>query len=103
MTACVHKVDTASRAVDEACASEGPSFAKDIQPILRVSCAKSGCHDGQSMPHDFSDYRELQLIIPDSTFYYFVIKDRSMPQDTPLSEHALQILRCWAAQQYPNN
>jgi len=85
------------------CNSLNVSFQSDIQPILRSTCAKAGCHDGQSMPADFSVYAELKPALDDSSFYYYVIKDRKMPQDTILPEEQLSKIRCWAAQQYPDN
>jgi hypothetical protein len=103
MSACIHKAYIPPSSANKVCSSAEISFAKDVQPILRTNCAKAGCHDGQSMPHDFSIYEEVKLILPDSVFYYYVIKDKSMPQDSPLSESELQTLRCWASRQYPNN
>lgn len=101
--ACVHKPFPVPAPKSDVCLGVNTAFQADIQPILRRSCAKAGCHDGVSMPHDFSVYTELKPILDDSSFYYYVLKDRSMPQDTALPEEALSKIRCWAAQHYPNN
>lgn len=101
--ACMHQPFHAPVPKGEECVGVHASFLTDIQPILHASCAKAGCHDGQSMPHDFSVYSELKPVLEDSAFYYYVIKDRSMPQDTVLSEEQIVRIRCWAAQGYPNN
>ena len=83
------------------CKSSIPTFDKDIQPIFRAGCAKTGCHDGNSMPHNYSVYSELLPGIADSAIYYYVIKDRTMPQDTPLSAADISTLKCWFANGCP--
>lgn len=81
--------------------SSHPTFAGDIQPIFSAGCAKTGCHDGNSMPHNFSVYSEIKPGLDDSAIYYYVIKDRTMPQDTPLSDADLSTLKCWFANGCP--
>jgi len=53
------------------------------------------------MPHDFSIYSEIKPGLDDSAIYYYVIKDRTMPQDTPLSANDMKILNCWFANGHP--
>jgi len=79
------------------CTGISPTFVSDIQPIFKVSCAKSGCHDGDSMPLDFSVYSQIKPLLDDSAIYYFVIKDRKMPQDGPLPDTAFRLIQCWFA------
>jgi len=101
--ACTHRPFDIqpTTAPNTVCQSIAPTFQKDIQPIFKASCAKTGCHDGNSMPHDFSIYSEIKPGLDDSAIYYYVIKDRTMPQDTPLSANDMKILNCWFANGHP--
>lgn len=100
---CTH--DPALRTIpsgnNTTCATPAPNFNADIQPIFKHTCAKVGCHDGDNMPHDFSVYNELLIILRDSALYYYVIKDRTMPQDTPLTISEYRKVQCWLAAGYP--
>lgn len=80
-----------------------PSFNLQIQPILKTSCAKVGCHDGDNMPIDFSFYENIKPILNDSEMYYYVIKDRKMPEDTPLNAADYQLMKCWLLNGAPDN
>lgn len=104
-TSCRHKPFEVVPAFVEQndCNGIVPSFKSDIQPILKTHCAKSGCHDGNSMPHDFSIYSELKPELHDSAVYYYVVKDKQMPQDTPLSNADYHQLKCWIINNYPDN
>jgi len=86
---------------EDVCAGVVPSFTQDVQPVLSHTCAKAGCHDGISMPCNFSDYQQLLSVLDDSSFYYYVIKDRTMPQDSALSAAQYKILQCWLANGHP--
>lgn len=97
--ACTHRpfdLKPATTPITE-CKGVTPTFQKDIQPIFKAGCAKAGCHDGNSMPHDFSIYGEIKPGLDDSAIYYYVIKDRTMPQDTALSATDLNTIKCWFA------
>lgn len=101
MAACTHAAVDVQLPDD--CNGLVPSFRTQVQPILQQSCAKAGCHDGNSMPHDFSVYSELKPVLDDSSFYYYVIKDRKMPQDTVLDSVQYRLIKCWLRNGYPDN
>ena len=105
LVSCTHKSLTVlPQAIDQNdCIGTVPSFTKDIQPVLKKSCAKSGCHDAVSMPHDYSVYSELKPVLEDSAFYYYVIKDRKMPEDGPLDTLSYKLIKCWVRNGFPDN
>jgi hypothetical protein len=104
-TGCVHKPFAAPAAVvaTNDCNGCSPTFLNDIQPILKGSCAKAGCHDGAAMPQDFSVYADIQHYLEDSAVYYSVIINRNMPEDGPLDSSQFKMMRCWLKSGYPNN
>ena len=68
------------------------NWQDDILPIMKESCATSGCHDGISR-RDWTDYNEVKR-------YATSIKqrtvDRSMPFDgPPLSQDEVNLIACW--------
>ena len=104
LTSCTHKPFpgapvSSSGAID--CPSAALTFNADIQQIFTTSCAKAGCHDGNSMPLDFSRYDQVKPLLDDSAIYYYVVIDRTMPQDTPLTEVSLKAIQCWYLNGYP--
>lgn len=102
---CVHKpfAAPALSVTNNDCIGGSPAFQNDIQPILKGSCAKSGCHDGDAIPQDFSVYADIQHYLEDSAVYYSVIINRNMPEDGPLDSSQFKMIRCWLKSGYPNN
>ncbi len=89
--------------IDSDCNGQTPSFKKDIQPILKATCAKVGCHDGNSMPSDYSVYSNLVPSLYDSAVYNYVVIDRKMPQDTALGAAQFKLVKCWLNSGHPDN
>lgn len=105
LAACTHTpyAGDIQPVAQDSCNGMVPSFQNDVQPLLKTKCAKSGCHDGNSMPLDFSVYTQIKPLLDDSEVYYYAIKDRIMPEDTPLTDAAYHILKCWIINGYQDN
>ncbi len=84
------------------CSGITPVFDVDIQPIFKASCAKVGCHDGDNMS-DYSVYKNIERHLNDSAMYYYVIIDRSMPQDEPLDSASYKLVKCWLNNGHPKS
>lgn len=71
----------------------GTSWSNDILPIMKTSCAISGCHNGVSRSNNFSEYTSVKSFaknIKSKT------ADRSMPFDgTPLTQNQIDLIACW--------
>lgn len=105
LSSCTHKPAgiKPQATVPDDCNGLIPGFKADIQPIFKTSCAKAGCHDGTSMPLDFSQYSQIKPLLDDSEVYYYVIADRKMPEDGPLDSTQYHLVKCWLKNGYPNN
>jgi hypothetical protein len=77
----------------------GISWQNDILPILTVSCANQGCHDGVTR-RDWRNYNEVKT-------YAQAIKsktrDRSMPFDKTLPDDQIEKISCWVDDGALNN
>jgi hypothetical protein len=104
-TGCVHEPFSSVQpaAVQDNCPAVAPLFNKDIRPIFASSCAKSGCHDGTTMPLDFSVYDNIKHYLDDSAVYYSVIINHTMPEDHPLDSVQFLLLKCWLKSGHPDN
>gem|GEM_PF-3507264 len=104
-TGCVHEpfVPIQPVAIPDDCPGITPTFKRDIQPIFLSSCAKSGCHDGNNMPLDFSVYNNIKHYLDDSAIYYSVVINHTMPQDKPLDSTQFSLVKCWLKSGHPNN
>lgn len=79
-----------------------PTYNTEVQAITTSRCATSGCHDGSgSAPGDFSSYQGLQSILTNGRFTQRVLVDKTMPQGISLPANEFEILRCWAANGFP--
>ncbi len=103
-TGCVHEPfrQMTTKQADD-CAGVTPAFSKDIYPIMSSSCAKSGCHDGNTMPLDFSIYANIKHYLDDSAIYYSVVINKTMPEDVPLDSEQFKEIKCWLKSGYPDN
>lgn len=101
--ACMHKPMFQEQVVPDDCMGITPTFNKEVAPIFKNSCAKSGCHDGDAMPLDFSKYENIAPLLNDSGIYYAVVINRTMPQDVALDTAKLQVLKCWFRNGFPEN
>lgn len=75
------------------------SWQTEILPIMQISCATSGCHDGISR-RNWTDYNEVKQ-------YSNAIKERtvnrSMPFDEPLPQDQINKIACWVDNGALNN
>lgn len=68
------------------------SWETDILPIMRTSCATSGCHDGIARNNNWLNYDEVKehaITIRKKTV------ERSMPFDSLLPQHQIDLIACW--------
>ena len=77
----------------------GVSWESDVLPIVKASCALSGCHDGLLRP-DLSKYDKAH-------FYANLMKkytqDRSMPFEGSITQAEIDLIACWVDDGAPNN
>ena len=71
--------------------NSGVSWEQEILPIVKASCALSGCHDGLLQP-DLRKYEKAH-------FYANLIKkytqDRSMPFEGSITQDQIDLIACW--------
>lgn len=78
----------------------GASWTNDILPILKTSCAISGCHDGKTR----FNYRDYQTAKRDAAQIKARTEDGSMPFDgTPLPQNQIDLIACWVDDGAPEN
>jgi len=79
--------------------NSGVSWEHDILPIVKASCALSGCHDGLLRP-DLSVYEKAH-------FYANLMKqytqDRSMPFEGSIPQDQIDLIACWVDDGAPEN
>ncbi|MGZ3884953.1 MAG: hypothetical protein ACXVP0_07135 [Bacteroidia bacterium] len=81
-------------------------YSKDIQPILTLNCAISGCHDGTSMSVHygvFTSWNTTVVKVNDLTFANRVITVHDMPAPSGLSQSDIQTIKCWLDKGALNN
>lgn len=95
--------------VAESTCLEEVTYDQDIRPIMNVTCAYSGCHNGSSAPGDFRSYEGVSKFFDGGLISRRVTVSRDMPPDyatlgpTMLSEEELEIFKCWVQSGYPEN
>lgn len=77
----------------------GTSWLNDIKPIIEVSCAKSGCHNGSSR----TDLRIYENAKFHASSIKSKTKDRSMPREGTLTQDQIDIIGCWVDDGAPEN
>lgn len=78
----------------------GTSWANDILPIMKTSCALNGCHDGKTR----FDYKDYQTAKRDALTIKSRTQDKSMPFDgTPLPQSQIDLIACWVDDGAPEN
>lgn len=79
--------------------NSGVSWEQEILPIVKASCALSGCHDGLLRP-DLSKYEKAH-------FYANLMKeytlDRSMPFEGSITQDQIDLIACWVDDGAPEN
>ena len=70
----------------------GVSWTNDILPIMKISCATNGCHDGKSR----SDYRVYANVKKEAPRTKSFTQDGSMPfNEPPLPKNQIDQIACW--------
>lgn len=78
----------------------GTSWSADILPVIKTSCAITGCHNGSSRP-DLRDYNKAKSYAGQIKS---MTQDRRMPYDgTPLKQSDIDKIGCWVDDGAPNN
>ncbi len=73
----------------------------DVRQIISTSCNGSGCHDGSSGVGDYRSYSGLDADIKEGKFFEVLFVTGSMPPDGfEISQEDLQLLKCWADNNY---
>lgn len=70
----------------------GVSWENEILPIMKKSCAISGCHNGVSRVNDFSKYASAKQYAKDIKT---LTQNRTMPFEGTLSQREVDLLACW--------
>lgn len=94
----------------EDCDTTMATYSTNVKEIIDLSCAYSGCHDGNSAgPGNYSTFDGLASVIQSGSFVNRVIDQRSNPsigmppnmeiypasQQDDLSPEQLEIIQCW--------
>ncbi|HEY8513600.1 MAG TPA: SprB repeat-containing protein [Cyclobacteriaceae bacterium] len=77
----------------------GVSWKDDILPIVKASCALSGCHDGLVRP-DLSHYDKAKFYAQKMKEY---TQDKSMPFEGSIPQEQIDLIACWVDDGAPNN
>ena len=116
--ACKHQIptpeepDPKNHTVSDSCSSDTVYFVNDILPLLRSTCARSGCHDQNTaqdgiMLLDYETITDGENIIPgdaDESDIFDVISetdpDKIMPPppNPALSQSSINAIRTWINQ-----
>ncbi len=94
----------------QGCDNSMATYNTNVKPIIDLTCAYSGCHNGSGRgPGDYSTYAGLAQIIADGGFVSRVIDlqenpSRGMPPNASvypeslqddLSPDQMEIIQCW--------
>lgn len=100
----------------EGCDISAASYETNVKPIIDLTCAYSGCHNGGgNAPGNYTSYQGLKSIIEDGSFINRVIDlqdnpSRGMPPDMTvypesqqddLSPDQMEIIQCWIDSNFP--
>ncbi|MBT1703441.1 hypothetical protein [Chryseosolibacter indicus] len=81
------------------CGQEVVSWELHILPIIRESCAISGCHNGISR----IDLRKYELAKLHASEIKAFTQDRSMPFEGTITQQQINLIACWVDAGAPNN
>ncbi len=89
---------------DSICDTNNASFVDEILPIIRTSCAVTGCHvQGGNGNGIFENYNQIKAKVDNGSFRDRVIVQRDMPPSQPLGDCELDHIRQWLDDGAPNN
>ena len=76
------------------------SYITDIEPIISMNCAISGCHNGStSLP----DFRSLATVQANSGNIKSFTQTGFMPRNGSLSQNEIDLIACWVDDGALNN
>jgi hypothetical protein len=76
------------------------SWASDVLPIIKTSCAVNGCHDGKTR----IDYRLYSNAFKNAANIKQYTQDGRMPFDgLSLSQNQIDLITCWVNEGAPEN
>ncbi len=77
----------------------GVSWKNDVLPIVKMSCALNGCHDGLVRP-DLSRYDKARFYAAKMKEY---TQDGSMPFEGSITQNEIDLIGCWVDDGAPEN
>jgi hypothetical protein len=77
----------------------GVSWKDDVLPIVKASCALSGCHDGLVRP-DLSRYDKAKFYAQEMKEF---TQDGSMPFEGSITQEQIDLIACWVDDGAPDN
>ena len=87
-----------------ACDGSMPTYDADIKSIINANCTSAPCHGSGSVNGDWTTYAGMTTVLNNGQFEKQVLTDMTMPQGSAtLSEAQLNLIRCWADNNYPEN
>ena len=71
------------------------SFLENIQPLVNLKCAVSGCHVQGFQPGDFTNYEVIKEKVTEGKLQRMVFELGIMPPVNKLSAEEMSLLKCW--------
>lgn len=110
LTACVFVLSMSCHHEAIIPSSPAISYKNEVEPIIKGSCALSGCHGDDFEKIRLTNYNEIRgQVTPGdaskSKLYQSITKlgPGQMPPDRPLSEDQLRLIYVWIMQGAKNN
>jgi hypothetical protein len=89
---------------NSACQLNEVTYSKDIQPIIKKSCAIPACHvNGGTGNGNFESYAGLKAKVDNGSIEARVLIQKNMPPDRELSRCEIDKLKKWLAAGALNN
>lgn len=86
------------------CDGSMPTYDVDIKSIINANCTSAPCHGANSTNGDWTTYAGMNTVLNNGEFEKQVLTDMTMPQGSAtLTEAQLNLIRCWADNNYPEN
>ena len=86
------------------CDGSMPTYEVEIQSILNEYCTNLACHGLGSIYGDFTSYNGISGNLFNGSFERQVLIDKTMPRGSSfLTQAELNLIRCWADNNYPRN
>ena len=86
------------------CDGSMPTYESEIKGILNEYCTNLACHGLGSIYGDFTTYNGISGNLFNGSFEREVLIDKTMPRGSAsLTQTELNLIRCWADNNYPRN